>query len=138
MVVLVAAGVFPALLFLMNDVILHLDSQEAPSPLEAARFHALPLSYVVKLGQELFAEHPLVHKTDPEKARRLAILLTSKQPDLNAALFVAPSVGCAPDDVATRFCSLSFDIMATLQARQNAGALNAVAADREVWRRLAA
>ncbi len=126
------------MLFLMNDVILHLDSDEAPTPLEAARFHALSLSYVVKLGQELFAEHPLLQKTDPEKARRLALLLSSKQPDLNAALFVAPAIGCPPDEVATRFCSLSFDIMATLQARQNVGALNAVAADREVWRRMAA
>jgi hypothetical protein len=126
------------LLFLMNDVILNIDPQETSSPLEASRLHALSLAFVVKLGQELYAEHPMLQKTHPEKAARLAILLMSKQPDLNAALFVAPAVGCEPELVATRFCSLSFDIMAVLQSRQNDGSLTAVAADREVWRRLAA
>jgi len=138
MVAFVAAGVCPALLFLVNDVIFNIDPQENSAPLEASRLHALSLSYVVKLGQELYAEHPLLQKTHPEKAQRLATLLAAKQPDLNAALFVSPALGCEPELVATRFCSLSFDIMAVLQTRQNDGLLTAVAADREVWRRLAA
>lgn len=122
----------------MNDVLFNIDPQENPAPLEASRLHALSLPFVVKLGQELYAEHPLLQKTHPEMAQRLAILLAAKQPDLNAALFVSPSVGCDPEQVATRFCSLSFDIMAILQTRQMDGSLTAVAADREVWRRLAA
>lgn len=122
----------------MNDVIFNIDPEASPAPLEASRLHALSLPFVVKLGQELYAEHPLLHKTHPEKAQRLAILLAGKQPDLNAALFVAPAIGCPPEQVATRFCSLSFDIMAILHTRQVDGSLTAVTADREVWRRMAA
>ena len=80
----------------MNDVLFNIDPQENPAPLEASRLHALSLPFVVKLGQELYAEHPLLQKTHPEMAQRLAILLAAKQPDLNAALFVSPSVGCDP------------------------------------------
>lgn len=126
------------MLFLLNDVVLTIDPQTTVMPVEAARFRALSLSFVVELGQELFAEHPRLPHTHPEKARRLAMLLMSKDPEMNAALFVAPSDDCEPSDVAVRFCALSVDVMAALNARQNEGRLNAVAADREVWRRLAA
>lgn len=124
--------------FLMNDAVLTIDPKTTPMPLEAARFHALSLPFVIELGQELYSQQPRLQHTDPEKARRLAVLLSAKSPEINAALFVAPALNCPPAQVATRFCSLSFDVMAALLSRQNAGALNAVAADREVWRRLAA
>lgn len=124
--------------FLINDVVLSLDLRSAAFPLEARRFRALSLDYVVQLGQELFAEQPRLQHTDPAKAMRLAMLLHSKAPEINAALFVAPSVNCAPNQVATRVCAISFEVMAALYARQQQGSLDAVSADREVWRRLAA
>jgi len=126
------------LLFLMNDVVLDIDAQARPVPLEAARFRALSLPFVVQLGQELFAEHPRLQRTDVEKARRLALLIVSKAPEINAALFVAPALSCPAEQVTTRFCSISIEIMAALRARQTEGALDAVSADREIWRRLAA
>jgi hypothetical protein len=122
----------------MNDAVLTLDTRMMSLPLEVQRFRSLSLSFVIELGQELFAEDPLLPHNNPEKAERLALLLAAKQPDLNAALFVAPAVGCDPSEVTTRFCGLSFDIMAALYARQEEGALNPVTADREVWRRMAA
>ena len=125
-------------MFLMNDVVLHLDSDSDLLPLEAQRFRSLSLAFVVQLGQELFAESPRLQHTDPEKARRLAMLLTAKNPEINAALFVAQAQGCPPDDVGARFCQISFDVMAVLAARQDEGSLTTVATDREVWRRLAA
>jgi hypothetical protein len=126
------------LLFLMNDVVLTLDTRAMSLPLEAQRFRSLSLAFVIELGQELFAADPLLPHNSREKAERLALLLSAKQADLNAALFVAPAAGCAPADVATRFCGLSFDVMAALHSRQSEGALNPVTADREVWRRMAA
>jgi hypothetical protein len=126
------------LLFLMNDAVLTLDTRSMTLPLEVQRFRSLSLSFVIQLGQELFAAAPRLQHTAPEKAQRLALLLAAKQPDINAALFVAPAHGCAPADVATRFCGISFDVMAALHARQSEGALTPVSADREVWRRLAA
>ena len=126
------------MLFLMNDAVLTLDTRTMSLPVEAQRFRSLSLAFVIELGQELFAEDPLLPHNNPEKAERLALLLAAKQPELNAALFVAPAIGCDPSEVTTRFCSLSFDVMAALYARQNDGGLNPVTADREVWRRMAA
>lgn len=124
--------------FLMNDRVLQLDGGLAGAA-EASRFRSVSPAYAVKLGQELFAEQPMLHRENPERARRLALLLCSKAPELNAALFVAPAVGCRPDQVITRFASLSADVMAALFVRDQAeGGLTPVQADKEVWRRLAA
>ena len=125
------------MMFLMNDVVLDLDARSTP-PLPAARSHALSLQSIIKLGSELYAAHPRLQHTDPEKARRLAMLILAKAPDVNAALFVAPADKCTPDQVVSRFANLSFEVIAGLFSQQEAGALNAVTADREVWRRLAA
>ncbi len=124
--------------FLLNDTLLQIDATAMASPLDSQRFEKVSLAYVTQLGRELFSEEPLLQKRQPERARRLAWLLSTKQPDLNAALFVAPARGCRFDDIAVRFCALPFDVLASLHAKAEAGLLDAMAADREVWRRLAA
>jgi hypothetical protein len=126
------------LYFLVNDTLFELDERNLVSPLDARRFQSLTLSFVTQLGQELFAEEPLLTLNAPERARRLAMLLAMKQPGLNAALFVAPARGCRPDQVGVRFAELGLDVLAGLYARQEEGSLNALSADRDVWRRLAA
>jgi hypothetical protein len=126
------------MLFLMNDVVLNLDTGVVSPTAEVRRFHAVSLKYVIRLGQEAYAASPRLQHTDPEKARRLALLIKAKDPQVNAALFVAPVEFCKPDEVLYRFASLGIEVIAKLQVRQNAGALDAVAADREVWKRLAA
>jgi hypothetical protein len=126
------------MLFLMNDVLLDLDPKLGLPPLELHRFTALSTSYVARLGAEAFAAEPRLQRTNVEKAKRLAALIRVKEPDVNAALFVAPSEHCKPEQVLYRFATLSVDVIAGLQSRQNAGSLNALTADKEVWRRLAA
>ena len=126
------------MLFLLNDRVLDLNLQSIQNPLDVARFHALSLDYVVKLGQELFSEHPLLHRDEPERAKRLAMLICTKAPEVNAALFVAPAQGCRPHEVSNQLVNVSFEVMATLCTRDRAGELNAVTADRQVWRRMAA
>ena len=126
------------MLFLLNDVVFEFDARSLAPPLDAGRFRALSLNYVIELGRELFSEEPLLHRTQPERARRLALLMALKQPEINAALFVAPARSCPSEQVAVRFCNLGIEVMAGLHARNEAGALDAVTADREVWRRLAA
>jgi hypothetical protein len=126
------------MLFLMNDRVLQLGEADQ-ADLAHGRFDAISPAYAVKLGQELFAEQPMLHREAPERARRLAVLLRAKAPGVNAALFVAPAVNCRPDQVITRFANLSLDVMASLLERDRAGGgLTPVQADREVWRRLAA
>lgn len=128
----------PAMLFLLNDVVLSFDPAELTPPVTRDRFAKLSLSYVGELGKELFSEEPLLHLKDQERAERLAALIVSKAPDVNAALFIAPGRGCRVADVQVRYAQLGIEIMATLLERQNSGALTNLEADRQVWRRLAA
>jgi hypothetical protein len=124
--------------FLLNDAVLQLDGEELAPHVIGPRFASVAFEYVQLLGQELYAQSPLLHRTNPEQAVKLASLVVAKAPEINAALFVAPRVGCMPDHVAVRFASLDIAVMAALRVAHADGRLDAVAADREVWRRLAA
>lgn len=126
------------MLFLLNDAVFDLAEAPAVSPADARRFERLGLDYVVELGCELFAADPLLHQTQPERALRLAWLLADREPGLNAALFAAPEAGCMAEVVEPRFAVLPAPVMRQLAARARKGQLDAVAADRAVWHRMAA
>lgn len=126
------------MLFLLNDVVLSFDAADLAPPMAADRFAKLSLAYVGELGKELFAQEPLLHHKDVERAQRLAALIVAKAPDVNAALFIAPGRGCRIEDVQVRYAQLNFEVMGALLQRQKAGALTNLEADRQVWRRLAA
>jgi len=126
------------MLFLLNDVVFDLDEASPATPGDARRFENLGLDYVLELGCELFAEDPLMHKTDPQRARRLAWLIHDRSPEVNAALFAAPAAGCDPSLVEPQFCALPDAIMRQLKTRASKGKLDAVAADKAVWMRMAA
>lgn len=126
------------MLFLMNEVVLNLDALDLAPPVTAARFAKLTLPFVSELGAELFSEEPLLQRVAPDRAMRLAALIVAKQPEINAALFVAPARGCPPDQVQSRYASIGFEVMGVLYERQRHGALTTLEADRQVWRRLAA
>ena len=49
------------MLFLLNDVVLNLSGAKLSPKLAGRRFRALPFNVVSKLGQELYAEDPLLH-----------------------------------------------------------------------------
>ena len=83
------------MLFLLNDVVFDLDETCPVTPGDARRFEKLGFDYVLTLGCELFAEDPLLHHNDPERARRLAWLIHDRSPEINAALFAAPATGAA-------------------------------------------
>jgi hypothetical protein len=127
-----------SMLFLLNDVVFDLDEACPVSPGDARRFDKLGMDYVVELGCELFAEDPMLHRTDPTRARRLAWLIADRSPDCNAALFAAPEPACAPELVEPRFCALPSPVMRQLAGRATRGRLDAVAADKAVWGRMAA
>ena len=126
------------MLFLLNDVVFDLDEATPVTPADARRFEKLGFDYVLELGCELFAEDPMMHRTDPGRARRLAWLIADRSPEVNAALFAAPQAGCHPDLVEPQFCALPQPVMRQLQLRATKGKLDAVAADKAVWMRLAA
>jgi hypothetical protein len=126
------------MLFLLNDAILNLGAGVKEPPLDARAMQALSFNAVVTLAQEMFAEDPLMHRNDPERAARLALLIHRKQPQVNAALFAAPAKGCSPDAVAQRYATLSIEAMAELYTQHKAGRLTPAVADSHVWRRMAA
>jgi hypothetical protein len=126
------------MLFLMNNFVLQLDDHE-DAPVDVVNsFHSLSLDFVSRLGAEIFAKQPTMPAYEPERAKRLARLINSKSPAINAALFFAQRSGVAPEEVAVRYADVSFEVMAVLFDRQRCGGLTTVEADRLVWRRLAA
>lgn len=128
----------PLLFFLLNDVVLTVRGAELAPVVMLKRFRSLDFDFVRRLGQELYAEHPLLQFAKPERAKRLAALVMAKAPEINAALFSAPAEHCRPDEVEVRFAHIEIETMAYLYRRQQEGKLDAVSADRSVWKRLAA
>ena len=126
------------MLFLMNDTVLHLDGVAVDSRLGGPRMERLAFPEILRLGQELYSREPLLQRTNVERARRLGLLIAAKAPMINAALFVAPALDCRPSEVSVRFLVCEFEVMAALFTQQKAGELDAVTADRMVWRRMAA
>ena len=126
------------MMFLMNDTVLRLE--ESAGDMRVSGEHMAHLSFpaILRMGQELFAKEPNLQRTNPERARRLGLLVTRKAPIINAALFVAPRVDCDPGEVTVRFVSCEFEIMAELFTLQREGRLNGVQVDKALWRRLAA
>jgi len=126
------------MLFLMNDVVFDLDEASPVTSADARRFERLGFDYLLELGCELFAEDPLMHRNDPERARRLAWLIHDRSPEVNAALFAAPEFNCDPALVEPRFCALPEAVLSQLHVKSGKGRLDAVTADRTVWGRMAA
>ena len=126
------------MLFLMNDVVFKLDGVITDTRLGGERLKGLTLPSIIRMGQELYAAEPLLHRKRPERAQRLSALISGKAPMINAALFTAPAAECEPHEVLVRFVAAQFDVMAELYNLQRAGELDALSADRKVWRRLAA
>lgn len=126
------------MLFLMNDVVFDLNEASPVTSADARRFEKLGFDYLMELGCELFAEDPMMHRNDPESARRLAWLIHDRSPEVNAALFAAPETDCDPALVEPQFCALPVAVLDQLMTRGRKGKLDAVAADRAVWGRMAA
>jgi hypothetical protein len=119
--------------FLLNDVVLSLELQTLSPPMEARRMSSLSMDDVQRLGRELFAEEPRLQHRAAERAKKLATLIISKAPEVNAALFVAPTRNCRPEEVAVRLASLDLMLMAQLHQDQQSGRLSPAVADQRVW-----
>lgn len=126
------------MLFLMNDVVFDLAEMKLTPRLTADRFQALSFPSIMRMGQELYAETPLLHLERPNRARRLAALISAKAPSITAALFIAPAAGVDPEEVTIRFAEPTRSLLEDMLERQQSGDLDMLACDRQVWRRLAA
>jgi hypothetical protein len=126
------------MLFLLNDTVLNIEGDLLSAAKAKSLSAPLRFDFVTRMGQELFSEDPLVHKQKLERARRLAALIVTKAPTINAALFIAPARGCPVEQVQFRYAQVDFEVLCALSKRQSDGGLTTVDADRQVWKRLAA
>lgn len=124
--------------FLLNDLILDIDAAHMMNPLDADRFAALSIDYIALLGKEMFAEDPMAHRKNPERARRLAYLIYLKMPRVNAAQFFPISNSGTADSVDASFKSLNEMALGMMYEQQKIGQLDASKVDNEVWHRMAA
>lgn len=126
------------MLFLLNDAVISTSGVNLAKDGVGSQVASLSIDAVVRLGREMFAANPTLHRVRPEKAQRLAALIRLKAPDVNAACFAAPRAGCTPSEVSAKFASLAVDVIADLYRRQRDGELDAAAVERTVWRRVLA
>jgi len=121
----------------LNDVVLNVDTGHMMHPLDAERFSALSIDYIAQLGKEMFAEDAMVHRNNPERARRLCYLIHLKMPRVNAAQFYVVNQG-DPSAVETDFQSIHEMALGMMLDQQKAGTLDARKVDAAVWHRMAA
>ena len=114
------------------------DPDRRTPPAQAGRFASLPLPALLRLGAEMIAQSPQLHRDAPERAQRLAALIVARTPSVNAAQFRAPHAGCRPDQVVTGLAEIALLVMAELYAAERGAELTPTLADSRVWRRLAA
>ncbi len=126
------------MLFLLNDTVLKLDGDALGEKLHGAHLDRLSLATVTAIGQELFANDPRLQQHSEETARRLAILICTAEPSINAALFLAPRAGCRPSEVTSRYVDAGIEVIGHLYALQKQGNLDVVGVHQEVWLRAAA
>ncbi|MGH6986348.1 MAG: hypothetical protein ACRED9_05850 [Caulobacteraceae bacterium] len=126
------------MLFLLNETVLDLSSCGLSLSAAAHRYRRLDLEFVGRLGAELYAEDPRLETREPERAARLAVMIAAVEPRINAAQFLAPCPGCSLSEVASRFEAVPQALLNEILGGRKSGELEAWAADRKVWRRLAA
>jgi len=126
------------MLFLLNDVVLKIRLDEVRTPVGENALAGLSLDTITQLGAELFAANPTLHRSDPARAAKLALLIHSRYPSVNGALFVARVPGCHPSQVTSRVADIALDVIGGLHRRQEQGSLSTAIVDETVWRLLAA
>jgi len=126
------------MLFLLNDIILNLDLDDLANSPIAASIGTMNFAQVTALGQEMFAATPRLQHISESGPLRLATLIVAKSPEINAALFSAPSAGCRPDAVTVRYATLGMDMILDMKGMYDQGLLNKVQVDFHVWGRLRA
>ncbi|MGA0600222.1 hypothetical protein ACO2Q3_05895 [Caulobacter sp. KR2-114] len=123
------------MLFLLNDMVLDLEPAKLVPPRMAGHLARLSMGQVSTLVREVFAHNPRLPASHLTLARRAAVMLVMKKPELNAALFLTPGRVCEPDDVSVRFATLGAEVLFQLKHIQDQGRLTPGAVNALVWSR---
>lgn len=123
------------MLFLLNELVLDLEPSKLVGPTIAGHLGKLSIGQVSNLVREVFAQNPRLPGGHMILAKRAAVMMVMKDPQLNAALFLTPGRICAPDDVTVRLASLGPEVMFQLKSIQDQGRLTPGAVNALVWSR---
>ncbi|MGA0600223.1 hypothetical protein ACO2Q3_05900 [Caulobacter sp. KR2-114] len=121
------------MLFLLNDVIVEFEAARLTQPAIAGHLARLSFGQVTQLVGEAFAENPRLPGGNVFEAQKLALMITLKQPQVNAALVLTPGRVCAPQEVSIQFAGLGAELLMQLKGMQQQGRLNAAMANNLVW-----
>ena len=122
-------------LFLLNDCVLELEPRALATPQVAASLAHLTLADAITVAKEAFAAEPQLQLKAVQRAQKAALMLMLKQPEINAALFIAPAQHCRIQDVAVRFASVAAETLFEIKGLQDRGKLTAGIVNAHVWSR---
>ena len=81
-------------LFLLNDCMLELEARTLATPRSQPTVH-LSAADAIVVAKEAFAAEPDLPRKALLRAQKVGLMLMLKQPEINAALFIAPSYTAA-------------------------------------------
>ena len=126
------------MLFLLNDVVLDFEIVRLAQPAVVGHLARLPFERVSELVRKAFAQNPRLPGASIAEAQKLALMISLKQPHVNAALARTPGRVCAPSEVSLHFVGLAAELMYQLKGLQDQGRLTPDTVNSMVWSRVAA
>ncbi len=130
------------MLFLFNDVVLELgqplEALEAEDfPISKQAFAKMSLVQITTLVRQGIFEDLQLPRTQPEKARVLAIMLAVRTGAANAVLVGPPATGAStPAEIGLRLAEVSLVTLSYLNHLQSGGTLTPQQVYRDVWQAL--
>lgn len=137
----VSCGKKEYMLFLFNDVIFELGQPEEAMaaegfPISKKDFARTSLAQTLNLAREAVFQDLQLPRTQPDKAKVLAVMLAVKTP-ANAILVGPPAIGAqSPAQIGLRLAEVSLVTLSHLNQLQEGGTLRPHDVQRDVWQEL--
>ncbi len=124
------------MLFLLNDVVLDFEIVKLAQPVVVGHLARLSFEKVTDLVCEAFAQNPHLLGTAMPEAQKLALMISLKQPQVNAARAMTPGRVCLPSEVSLQFASLGAEVLYQLKGMQDQRRLTVDMINTMVWARV--
>lgn len=121
------------MLFLLNDTLLEAEPRDVANADVVAHLQTLPMQRIVELICEQFLQVPNLPVADPKRAAKAAVMLSVRQPEINAALFIATPRPEGGIRYAHRLAALGAEVIYELKGLRDQGRLTAGVVNALVW-----
>ncbi|HEX7761042.1 MAG TPA: hypothetical protein VF459_16160 [Caulobacteraceae bacterium] len=123
------------MLFLLNDVVLDFEIVRLAQPAVVGHLARLPFEKVSELVREAFARNPRLLGGSITEAHKLALMISLKQPQVNAARALTPGRVCQAGEVTLQFACLGAEVLYQLKGLQDQRRLTSGMVNTMVWSR---